>query len=175
MDIEKIIKPETALERQILADEEFRNGLSYGKPRPGHPEGQVLLHVREVLDNVDKYFPGQNREALRLIALIHDSFKYKVDRTKQTSGENHHAMIARRFAEKYIKNGGILDIIELHDEAYNSWGIGDRSGNWGKAENRAQRLRDRLGANLPLYMEFYFCDNNTGDKEQDNYTWFESL
>lgn len=173
--IEATIKPETALERQILADEELRDGLIWGKPRRGHPEGHIVTHVGEVLANVDKYFPAQNREALRLIAIIHDSFKYKVDRNKHATGENHHGMIARRFAEKYIKNENILDVIELHDEAYNSFCVGERSGNWEKAKNRAYTLKKRLGEILPLYMEFYFCDNNTGDKSQENYLWFENI
>jgi hypothetical protein len=39
---------------------------------------------------------------LRIIAIIHDTFKYKVDRSKPKEGENHHGMLARRFAEKFI-------------------------------------------------------------------------
>jgi hypothetical protein len=32
------------------------------------------------------------------------------------TGENHHAMIARRFAERYVDDPKLLDVIELHDE-----------------------------------------------------------
>jgi hypothetical protein len=172
MNIEKIIRPETDLEKTIVRNKEFQKGASWGKPRNGHPEGIVAYHIREVLDNVDKYSSSENREALRLIALIHDTFKHKVDTSKSRSGENHHAMIARRFAEEFITDTSILDIIELHDEAYNAYCKGSRDRNWDKANFRLGTLLYRLRENLDLFTIFYKCDNETGDKRQDNYTWF---
>ena len=180
MNIENIIKPENTLERLIISSPEFIEGILWGSPRSGHPEGQVIKHIAEVLANVDKYATEANRAYLRLITLIHDSFKFRVDKKKSSDGENHHAMIARRFAEQIgITDETILDIIQLHDEAYNSWCKGDRDGKWGKAEERAFKLIKRLeglgdGA-MDLYLAFYKCDNQTGDKSQDNYDWFESL
>jgi hypothetical protein len=173
--IQEIIKPETELEKKIIADQDFIDGAMWGKPRNGHPEGQVIYHIGHVLKNVDKYSTAENREKLRLIAIIHDSFKYKVDGTKSKSGENHHAMIARRFAEKFITDNELLEIIELHDEAYNSWCKGDRDGKWDKAEIRANQLIERLGQSINLYLAFYQCDNETGDKESENFIWFSNL
>lgn len=172
-EIREILKPESELEKRIVNDPDFIEGAGYGKPRPGHPEGKVVYHIREVLDNVEKH--PEMRENLRLIALIHDTFKNKVDQTKPKSGENHHAMIARRFAEKFIQiPKDVLDIIELHDEAYNAWQQGGRKGNWYKAEERAGALMKRLATHDRgnLYSAFYLCDNQTGDKEQENYEWF---
>jgi len=173
--IEKIIKAETELEKRIISDEDFIDGVMWGKPRNGHPEGQVIYHIGHVLKNVDKYATPDNREALRLIAIVHDSFKYKVDRSKPKSGENHHAMIARRFAQRYIQDKEILDIIELHDEAYNSWCKGDRNNDWYRAEKRATQLIDRLGDSINLYLTFYRCDNESGGKDGADYTWFSEL
>jgi len=173
--IQEIIKPETELENKIIADEDFIKGAIWGEPRDGHPEGQVIYHIGDVLKNVDKYSTPENREKLRLIAIIHDSFKYKVDDTKPKNEENHHAMIARRFAEKYITDNELLEIIELHDEAYNSWCNGDRDDKWDKAENRAKQLIKRLGQSINLYLAFYQCDNETGNKERDNFVWFFNL
>ncbi len=173
--IQEIIKPETELENRIIADADFIQGAMWGKPRNGHPEGQVIYHIGHVLKNVDKYSTHENRHKLRLIAIIHDSFKYKVDGTKPKSGENHHAMIARKFAEKYINDNELLEIIELHDEAYNSWCKGDRNGKWEKAEQRAIQLIKRLGSSINLYLSFYQCDNETGDKESENFIWFNNL
>src|ERR1044072_9029599 len=127
MSINKL-KPENPLEEKIIADPEFIAGMLYGKPRKGHPEGKVILHIEEVLRNVDKYCTPENREQLRLITILHDAFKYKVDHTQSKTGENHHAMIARRFAERYVTDTELLDIIELHDEAYNAWSTG-KNGN----------------------------------------------
>lgn len=49
-------------------------------------------------------------------------------------------MIARRFAESFIDDDSGLDVIELHDDAYNSWQCGNRDGRWDKAERRATTL-----------------------------------
>lgn len=156
--------PETDLEERIMSDPEFVCGLSYGNPRPGHPEGTVLAHIPEVLKNVDKYSTGLDRERLRLIALIHDTFKYKVDRSKPKTGPNHHGFIARKFAERYIQIEPVLEIIETHDEAFLAFRKLNR--------DRALRLIDRLGRNLYLYLLFFRCDNETGDKTPDSVEWF---
>lgn len=177
-EIKELLKPETELEKMIVNDPEFIEGADYGKPRSGHPEGKVVYHIREVLDNVEKYSNESNRKDLRLIALIHDTFKHKVDQNKPKVGMNHHAMIARKFAEKFIQiPKDILDIIELHDEAYNAWQQGGRKGNWYKAQERAESLLARLDTDerVDLYLAFYKCDNLTGDKEQDNFIWFNDL
>lgn len=173
--MEKVIKAETDLEKSLIMDEALITGLYWGKPRSGHPEGVVIDHVIEVLENVDKYSTAENRETLRLITIVHDSFKHKVNTSMARVGENHHAMIARRFAQKYIDDKDILDIIEMHDEAYNAWCKGDRDGKWDKAELRAKQLLRKLGDNIDLYLIFYQCDNETGDKEEENFKWFQKL
>lgn len=170
--INELLKPETELEHLILSDPEFIQGALWGEPRRGHPEGKVAFHIREVLDNVDKFSNKFDRKSLRLIAIIHDTFKHKVDRDKPRVGENHHAMIARRFAEKYITDKEILDIIELHDEAYNAWCAGNRRGDWRYAQRRTKSLIDRLGDSLDLFLVFYKCDGQTGDKVNTDYDWF---
>jgi hypothetical protein len=173
-EIKELLKPETELEKRIVSDPEFIEGANYGKPRNGHPEGQVVYHIREVLDNVDKFSHERNRANLRIIALIHDTFKHKVDQTKPRSRMNHHAMIARKFAEKFNLPEGMLEIIELHDEAYNAWQQGGRKGDWYKAEKRADELLGKLIHHncADLYLTFYKCDNLTGDKEQENFEWY---
>ena len=47
---------ETAVEHQIVADPEWQRGVLWGTPRPGHPEGQVVHHIEDVLQNVDVFF-----------------------------------------------------------------------------------------------------------------------
>ncbi len=84
-------------------------------------------------------------------------------------------MIARHFAERYTDDAALLDVIELHDEAYNSWVKGERSGKWPAAEARAHRLIDRLGPNLALYVRFYHADNATGNKDERPFNWFVTI
>jgi hypothetical protein len=166
-------KLETNLERKIAADPEWQEGVAWGWPRPGHHEGQVMYHIADVLANVDRFAStAEERRKLRLIALIHDTLKYQVNQSLPMGG-NRHAAIARRFAERYIDDPALLDIIELHDEAFNSWRAGASRGHWDKAEARVNRLIERLGPSLPLYVRFYRADNQTSSKRPDSLLWFE--
>ena len=177
--VKQIVKPENGIETAIVNDADFIEGAEYGKPRSGHPEGAVKYHIKEVLENIDEFYgpDDRDRKELRFIALVHDTFKHKVDRNKPKTGENHHGTIARVFAQKFTSDHKVLRIIELHDEAYNSWGKGGRRGDWYGAERRAKKLIDELIniGGLGLYIKFYKADNRTGDKEQDNYNWFIEL
>ena len=175
-DIEDLIKPIEQLERSILVDDELIKGLLWGKPRHGHPEGEVALHVRHVLDNVDKYFKNDlDWWRLRFIAIVHDSFKYKVDRNKPKFGDNHHAIIARNFAERFNSDKETLDVIELHDEIYNSYMMIERKNDVKGAEKRVEKLLEKLGEGFDLFVKFAKCDSETGDKELSCNKWFSNL
>lgn len=176
--INEIIKPKSGIEVAICENPEFEIGALYGKPRKGHPEGQVIYHIKEVLANIDKFYGDDlDRDDLRVIAILHDSFKHKVNQNLPKAGENHHGMIARRFAEKFPIHQSVLTVIQLHDDAYNAWQAGGRHGDWYKAKKRATNLINALQVEncLDLYVKFYHCDNLTGDKSQDNYEWFVNL
>jgi hypothetical protein len=174
MDLNKLIKPETNLEESIISDKEWVEGIMWGESRPGHPEGKTLFHVLDVLVNINKLSTTKElREQLRIIALIHDTFKYKVDILKNMTGDNHHAFYAKIFAEKYIKDIEILTIIEYHDEAYAAWRKGMTTGKWDKAEERLNKLLNVIKNYINLYYLFYKVDNETGDKTQECLVWFE--
>ena len=176
--VKQIVKPENGIETAIVSDVDFIEGCSYGKSRPGHPEGKIILHIEEVLKNVDEFYGDDpDRSDLRIITLTHDTFKYKVNQKLPKSGANHHGSVAEEFAEKYCHNTKVLAVIKYHDDAYNSWSVGGRRGNWYKAEKRANKLIEELLLvdALDLYVKFYKCDNRTGDKEQENYDWFINL
>ena len=167
---------EGALERQIAADPEWQQGVVWGKPRTGHLEGPVKYHIADLLANIERlYLDPDSRRKLRLIALIHDSFKYRVDETRPKIGNNHHAHIARHFAERYIADPEILLIIETHDEAYNSWRLGFYKNRWHHAEERADQLLKRLGPSLPLYVHFFHVDSDTESKDPAPVSWFEQF
>ena len=175
--IDEIIQPINALERQIVNDPEFIEGAFYGKPRKGHPEGIVINHIGDVLKNISMLVLEPDvRERLRLIAIIHDTFKFKVDRSKKKIGNNHHSRIAKQFATKYITDPVVLQIIELHDDAYTAWlhftSDDPDKHKHSRGSNEAVELIRKLGDNLSLYYLFYTCDNNTGDKTNDPLFWF---
>ena len=62
-DIPKILCPETDLERRILTMPEILQGLMWGEPRYGHPEGKVVFHVREIYFNIDNLTPAPTSES----------------------------------------------------------------------------------------------------------------
>jgi RimJ/RimL family protein N-acetyltransferase len=171
-----VVRPETAIERAICADPAWRAGMAWGEPRSGHPEGTVIAHVGEVLRNVDRVaLDPADRARLRLAAIVHDAFKADVDRSRPKTGENHHAMRARRFAERHLSDADLLDVIELHDEAYLAWSEGRRGGSWPAAERRARSLLDRLGDRYGLYARFHRADGETGDKTDEHRHWLAAL
>jgi hypothetical protein len=171
-----LLRPETDLEQTLLAHPEVRTGLLWGEPRFGHPEGKVGIHVREVLDNIEHlpYLVAADRRRLRLVALIHDAFKYQEDRSRPRDWSKHHAMLARRFMEAYTNDSVVLDIIELHDEAYYAW-LAMKSEGF-REENPHKSLAyllERVKGFLNLYYIFFKCDTQTGDKTQASVKWFE--
>jgi hypothetical protein len=174
MHIKLPFKLETPLEHEIAMNPGWQKGVVWGMPRAGHLEGPVMYHIADVLANIDKDCPTiDERSKLRLIALIHDTFKYRVDESRPRIGSNHHAHIARLFAEKYISDVVLLDIIELHDEAYHGWRLGHYKGKWHHAEERLEHLIERLGTAFSLYARFFYADSNTESKNPEPMIWFE--
>jgi hypothetical protein len=167
---------ETQVEWRVAADPEWQAGLEWGHSRPGHPEGRVIFHIRDVLDNVDCFFSNSaHRSSLRLIALIHDTFKYQAAQFTPGTPKKSHGYLARKFAEQYISEVGILEVIELHDEAYKAYRLMSQDGNREAAQLRVTGLMTRLGKNIALFMQFYLCDCRTGDKSTAHYEWFKGL
>ncbi len=173
-EIEAKLKPETDLEAKIIADPEFQAGLFWGKPRYGHPEGQVINHIPEVLANVDKLsISTEMRRKLRLVTYVHDTFKHIEDKSKPRDWTKHHSVYARKFLEKYIQETALLTITEMHDEAYHSWRLFALAKNPESSQLRLDNLLDKVGVDIQFYYLFFKCDTQTGDKIQAPVRWFE--
>lgn len=172
----RYISPESALERSIVQDNYWQVGAFWGEPRPGHPEGKVIYHIHEVLQNVDRATSNKKmRQQLRLITIIHDTFKHLEEQTRpRTDWSKHHAIFALKFAKKHISDQAVLDVIELHDDAYYAW-CAACAGYNEKSNQLLHRLRSRLKGNLQLFYLFFKCDTQTGDKYQSPVTWFEKV
>jgi len=172
-----VLAPRSEIERRILSDTRWRAGAAWGAPRSGHPEGTVVRHIVQVLRNIDRIEDqGAKRDELRLIALVHDTFKYQVDRSRPRVGANDHARLARAFAHEYTTDAQVLLVVETHDDAYRAWRAGQR-GDEAAARARAQELIKRLtkdGA-LALYLAFYQADNDVPGKTPEHREWFVGL
>ena len=161
--------PESDLEREVSRDPVLVAGLAWGKPRRGHPEGSVAVHVADLLETIDRWGEtGRRRADLRFIALVHDALKYRVATWRPKTGENHHAVRARRFAERYTDDERLLATIELHDRPYNVWRRRRR-----RADPRAVGgIIDRV-PDLGLFVRFLELDGSTEGKNPEPIRWFE--
>jgi hypothetical protein len=157
--------PETGLERAIAANPILQEGLAWGKPRSGHPEGTVGAHVGDLLETIERWGEtGRRREELRFLALVHDSLKYKVQTWRPRTGENHHATRARRFAERYTADERLLAAIEQHDRPYHLWRKARRRGRMDEQafDEMVERIPD-----LDLFLRFVELDGSTEGKTDE--------
>jgi hypothetical protein len=163
-------EPETDLERRVTAEPELLDGLAWGAPRAGHPEGAVGTHVSHLLEMLDESAEtGERRELLRFMALVHDSFKYQVRERLPRVGENHHAMRARRFAERFTDDERLLGAIQFHDRPYSLWRKLQRRG---KLDERGFRRMIRQIGDPELFLRFIELDGSTEGKRPEPIAWF---
>jgi hypothetical protein len=163
--------PENELERTLIADPDLQEGLAWGKPRHGHPEGSVGAHVADLLQTLDRWGEtGERRAELRFIALVHDAMKYRVRDWLPKVGENHHAMRARRFAERYTTDERLLATIEQHDRPYALWRKRRRTGR--VDEEGLRRMLERI-PDRDLFVRFVELDGSTEGKNPEPIDWLK--
>jgi hypothetical protein len=155
-------RPETALEGALFADPDLRAGLAWGLPRPGHPEGSVGHHVAAILRCIDDRDPL--RADLRVLALVHDAFKRAVDTTAGWSRDNDHAVLARRFAERFTSDERLLVALELHDAPYWLWRTRADDATF---NGTLERIPD-----VALFVRFVELDASTEGKDVSFLWWF---
>lgn len=151
-------------------DPQLLEGLAWGQPRKAHPEGSVGTHVGDLLQRIDRQgVTGEERAELRFIVLVHDAFKNRVDEGRPRVGENHHAMRARRFAERYTDDERLLTTIELHDRPYGIWRSWQRTGRLDRRPLRSllERIQDPK-----LFLDFVELDGSTEGKRPEPIEWF---
>jgi hypothetical protein len=105
------------------------------------------------------------RGDLRFLALVHDSFKAEVHPGKPWSRGNDHAMLARRFAERYTSDDRLLTALELHDEPYWIWRNADAP------EKALRPLLERL-PDPQLFARFVEFDAANEGKDLTFLWWF---
>jgi len=149
--------PETAVERLLLGEPELRRGWAWGRPRRGHPEGAVKHHVAAMLAAIAPDDP--RREDLRLLTLLHDTFKYR-------EGTDH-ALLAREFAERHGCPERIAETLALHDAPY--WVWHRRDGDPALLDEILERAPDR-----ELLIRFVRIDASTRGKDPAFVHWFDA-
>jgi hypothetical protein len=157
------ITPETELERRLLAEPDLQAGLAWGRPRRGHPEGAVADHVARMLRGIPP--DDRLRADLRVLALVHDSFKAAVRPGARWSPDNDHAVLARRFAERFMADERVLAALELHDEPYWIWR------NAGAPSDGLAPVLERI-PDVELFARFVELDASTEGKDLSFLWWF---
>jgi hypothetical protein len=166
------VAPETDLERAVLADPVIQEGLAWGKPRRGHPEGTVGAHVADLLATIERWGEtGKRSEELRFLAIVHDALKYKVQNWRPRTGDNHHATRARRFAERYTDDERLLATIELHDRPYNLW---RKVRSRGRMDDHAFNAMVARIPDLDLFLRFVELDGSTEGKNHEPIRWLKA-
>lgn len=174
IDLAQELGVETTLEKKLLEHPLMIEGMFWGVPRYGHPEGEVYKHVKEVLENIDLLETSpKEREWLRIIAFVHDTFKFQEDKRKPRNWHRHHAVLARRFLEQFVDSTALLNIVQNHDEAYYIWRDTAIYKEPEKAALRMERLLDRIQGHNQIYYLFFKCDTQTGDKNPAPMKWVE--
>jgi hypothetical protein len=171
MTIEQLVpgfRPETVLERKLASDPVLRRGLAWGMPRLGHPEGSVGRHVGDIVAAITEP-PGRRRDELRFLALVHDAFKHRVRPDAGYSPDNDHAVLARRFAERYTADPRLLDTLELHDAPYYIWRT--------RSDDGRETLRALLARipDLELFLRFVELDGSTEGKDPRPLAWLRGV
>ncbi len=161
--------PENELERTLIADPELQEGLALGEAATRPPRGIRWAHVADLLQTVDRWGEtGSRRAELRFLALVHDAMKYRVRDWLPKVGENHHAMRARRFAERYTDDERLLATIEQHDRPYALWRKLQRTGR--VDEQGLRRMLERI-PDRDLFVRFVELDGSTAGKNPAPIEW----
>lgn len=164
--------PETDEERALASDPELLAGLAWGEPRKSHPEGSVGAHVADLLSVLEGWHEEpERRRLLRFVVLVHDSFKYRVHDWLPKTGRNHHAMRARRFAERYTDDERLLATIEQHDRPYHLW---KRMRRKGRLDERAFEDMMRRVPDPALFVRFIELDAAVEGKDPEPVEWFRA-
>jgi len=83
---------------EILADSRYQKNIEYGKPRSGHPEGKVKVHIEQLISNLEVIKPRlwSDDAYWKLLFLIHvhDTFKAEAQSDVPILHPQSHASLA---------------------------------------------------------------------------------
>lgn len=164
--------PEALQFAEIARDPRYLRNLTWGAPRPGHPEGTIAAHIRELEQNLDALpleFEERTRWRLKILIHTHDTFKPDATPGVPIFSERSHASLARRFLREFSQDEELLSAVQLHDEPYALWKKFVARG--GLDEQRFEALLRAIG-DWDLFLAFLIVDGCTAGKRRDPLHWF---
>lgn len=156
---------------EIQADQRYLRNLDWGKPRKGHPEGSVRLHLDHLEENLERLRSRLSADEywkLRILIHTHDTFKAEAKQGVPIADPRSHASLARAFLADYTEEAQLLEIVQLHDEPYAIWRKHCSSGD---CTDRLEQLCNRI-EDWDLFLVFLIIDGCTPGKTREPLTWF---
>jgi len=161
------IVTENDLEKKITDSEVFRQGSRFISKGIGHPEKNVGVHIKQILNFIDKQKWGDYRRDLRLLALLHDLGKQRVEYSEKghVIGKGH-SLHSVDIAREFISDQMLQKIIGVHDKYIHFYKDSFR-GKFKEPKFRKTYYNQDMGT----LIRFNYADSN--NRERDPIIWFE--
>lgn len=157
---------------RILSDPRYQQNIDYGKPRPGHPEGIVRLHIAELESNLEKLASRISDEQywkLKFLIHTHDTFKAQAVPNSSIESPTSHASLARKFASEFTDDPDLLNMIQFHDVNFSLWKQFAAAGSY-DLERFSMLLKAII--DWDLFLMFIIVDGCAKGKDPAKTEWF---
>ncbi len=161
----------------IVNDERYATGITYGKPRSGHQEGNVANHILQLSETLRKLEPiltGEEFVKLDCLIHVHDTFKYWASRNVPITDANSHASLAMAFCQEFMdskdpEQADFLKMVQFHDEGYALYQQFEERGKYNhpRFATRTLDIQD-----IDLFMIFTVIDGFTPSKDHTKIRWW---
>lgn len=156
----------------VQRDPRYLTNIKWGEPRPGHPEGTIESHIRELEGNLDRLRPRLQPEQIDLLMVlihVHDTFKPDAQPGVAIDAPRSHASLAAAFLREWCEDEDVLAMVRQHDEPYALWRQSQQKGSC-----NPQRLDRLIGSikDWDTFLAFQFIDNLTAGKSDESVRWF---
>jgi hypothetical protein len=158
--------------KNIQSDERYQNNLDWGQPRDGHPEGTLRAHIEELEANLERLSPqlqSEERDKLRILIHVHDSFKPDSQPGVSIMHPNSHASLAKSFLSEFCDDHELLTMVQFHDEPYALWRQKYFRGHMN--EERLTSLMEAIN-DWDLFNAFLIIDGCTIGKSRTPLEWW---
>lgn len=169
-----------AILKRIIADERYKKGIKYGKPRRGHQEGSVAAHIDELEGNLNRLadlLSSDDFWKLKVLIHTHDTMKRFSRRDVPIDMECSHASMARAFLSEFTDDTDLQQMVWFHDENFAAWKKMKKEGSY-DVERFFKRIIEGI-RDHDLFLMFTIVDGATesklalaGQEKPDKLRWF---
>jgi hypothetical protein len=158
----------------VIADPRYLKNIEYGTPRPGHAEGKVSAHIRDLDANLGKLrteygFPFDLFWKLEVLIHTHDTFKADAKRDSPILDPQSHASLAKKFLSEFTDDEDMLNITQYHDLGF---AVYRKLKTTGRLDEEKLMQGLRIIQDLDLFLWFVIIDTCTPSKGREGVTWF---